>query len=116
MPIHRDKASGRWRFEFSRRIHVLPVHPRITTAVKVPIPPRSQIDYWWPLARVACGLEHVHLHDIRHTTASEIIAAGGDLGDVGAVLNHASPASSQRYAHWLLERKAQALSKVGRRA
>lgn len=95
--------------------HVVPMHPRITSAAKVPMPPRSQIDYWWPLARAACGLAHVRLHDIRHTAASEIIAAGGDLGDVGAVLNHKSAASSQRYAHWLLERKAAAVGKIGRK-
>ena len=96
--------------------HVVPMHPRITSAAKVPMPPRSQIDYWWPLARAACGLAHVRLHDIRHTAASEIIAAGGDLGDVGAVLNHKSAASSQRYAHWLLERKAAAVGRIGRKA
>jgi integrase len=95
--------------------HVVPMHPRITSAAKVQMPPRSQIDYWWPLARAACGLAHVRLHDIRHTAASEIIAAGGDLGDVGAVLNHKSAASSQRYAHWLLERKAAAVGKIGRK-
>lgn len=96
--------------------HVVPMHPRVTSAAKVPMPARPTIRYWWEVARTACGLEHVHLHDLRHTTASEIIAAGGDLGDVGAVLNHRSAASSKRYAHWLLERKAAALAKVGRRA
>lgn len=96
--------------------HVVPMHPRAVAPSKVPMPRRSEIDYYWPLAREACGLGHVHLHDIRHTTASEIIAAGGDLGDVGAVLNHKSLASSKRYAHWLLERKAAALGKVGRKA
>lgn len=95
--------------------HAVPMHPRVISAAKVAMPPRSQIDYWWPMARRACGLEHVHLHDIRHTTASEIIASGGDLGDVGAVLNHRSAASSRRYAHWLLARKAAALAKVGRK-
>jgi integrase len=97
------------------RPHVVPMHPRVTAAAKVAMPKRSEIDYYWPLARAACGLEHVRLHDIRHTTASEIIAAGGDLGDVGAVLNHKSAASSKRYAHWLLQRKAAALAGVGRK-
>lgn len=95
--------------------HFIPMDPRIRTAARVPMPKRSQIDYYWPLARAACGLEGVRLHDIRHTTASEIIAGGGDLGDVGAVLNHKSVASSKRYAHWLLERKAAALATVGRK-
>jgi integrase len=96
--------------------HILPIHHRALSASRVAMPKRSEVDYWWPKARTACGLEYVRLHDIRHTTASEIIASGGDLGDVGAVLNHKSAASSRRYAHWLVERKAAALAGVGRRA
>lgn len=99
----------------NNRSHVVPMHPRLHCVAEVPMPKRGTINYWWRITRAACGLEHVHLHDIRHSTASEIIAGGGDLGDVGAVLNHASPASSKRYAHWVLERKAAAVALVGGR-
>lgn len=96
--------------------HIVPMHPRIRSASRVPMPPRSKIDYWWPLARAACGLEHVTLHDIRHSAASAMIAAGVSLGDVGAVLNHKSAASTLRYAHWDTDRKAAALGKIGRKS
>ncbi len=96
--------------------HVVPIHPKVRAAAQVPMPARSKIDYWWPLARASQGLEGVRLHDIRHTTASEIIAGGGTLGDVGAVLNHKSPASTKRYAHWALQQKAEALGRIGRKA
>ena len=95
--------------------HIVPMHPAISTAARVPMPRRSVIDYWWPLARAACGLEHVTLHDLRHSAASAMIQAGVSLSDVGAVLNHKSPASTKRYAHWTLERKAAAVGKIGRK-
>lgn len=96
--------------------HVVPIHPKVRTAARIPMPARSKIDYWWPLARVACGLEDVHLHDIRHSAASAMIAAGVSLADVGAVLNHKSAASTKRYAHWATDRKAAALGKIGKKA
>ena len=95
--------------------HAVPMHPAISTAARVPMPRRSEIDYWWPLARAACGLEHVTLHDLRHSAASAMIQAGVSLSDVGAVLNHKSPASTNRYAHWTLDRKAAAVGKIGRK-
>lgn len=94
--------------------HVVPIHRAVSTAARVPMPLRSEIDYWWPLARAACGLEHVTLHDLRHSAASAMIRAGVSLSDVGAVLNHKSAASTKRYAHWTLDRKAVAVGKIGR--
>ena len=90
---------------------LVPVLPVISTAVRVPMPPRSQIDYWWPLARAACGLDHVRLHDLRHTAASDMVAAGEDLGTVGAVLGHRSAQTTKRYAHYAVGRLEQALKR-----
>jgi integrase len=90
---------------------IVPMLPIISTAARIPMPRRSEIDYWWPLAREACGLEHVHLHDLRHTAASEMVAAGEDLGTVGAVLGHKSTATTKRYAHYALPRLTQALKR-----
>jgi site-specific recombinase XerD len=92
---------------------VVPMLPIITSASRVPMPARSEIDYYWPLARVACGLEHVTLHDIRHTAASDMVNAGIDLATVGAVLGHKSAASTKRYAHHGAQRLAAAMGKIG---
>lgn len=92
---------------------LIPMHPRIARAAKVPMPDRSKIDYWWPLAREACGLQHVTLHDLRHSAATEMVNAGEDLATVGKVLGHKSPASTQRYAHHSTERQALAVGKIG---
>ena len=112
-----DRVAGAFVLQDTKNgaAHVVPIHPAISTAARVPMPRRSQIDYWWPLARAACGLQHVTLHDLRHSAASAMIQAGVSLSDVGAVLNHKSAASTKRYAHWTLDRKAAAVGKIGRK-
>ncbi len=90
---------------------LVPCLPIITSASRVPMPERSVIDYYWPLAREACGLQHVRLHDLRHTAASDMVAAGEDLGTVGAVLGHKSAQTTKRYAHYAVPRLAQALKR-----
>ncbi len=94
---------------------IVPMHYRILGAARVPMPKRSEIDYYWPLARVACGMQYVTLHDLRHAAASAMINAGEDLATVGAVLGHKSAASTKRYSHWGTERLAAAVGKIGRR-
>lgn len=93
---------------------IVPIHPRIRAAAHVPMPPRGALYYWWELAREAAGLGHVHLHDLRHSAASEMVNAGVDLATVGAVLGHRSAASTKRYSHWATQRLAQAVAAIGR--
>lgn len=94
---------------------IVPVHPKAASAARVPLTPRTQIDYWWRQARAAVGLEHVTLHDLRHSAATEMVNAGEDLATVGAVLGHRSAASTKRYAHHGAQRLAAAVGKIGRR-
>jgi len=105
--ILRDTKNGAPR--------VVPIHPKAASAARVPLTPRSQIDYWWRKARAAAGLEHVTLHDLRHSAASAMINEGVDLATVGAVLGHKSAASTRRYSHWATGRLADALGKIGRK-
>lgn len=95
---------------------IVPMLPIITSASRVPMPRRSEIDYYWPEARAACGLEHVHLHDLRHAAATAMVDGGVDLGTVGAVLGHKSVATTKRYSHHGVQRLADALAKIKRRA
>jgi site-specific recombinase XerD len=95
---------------------IVPMLPIITSASRVPMPRRSEIDYWWPLTRTACKLEHVHLHDLRHAAASAMVNAGVDMGTVGAVLGHKSTATTKRYSHHSTQRLAAALAAIKRRA
>ncbi len=92
---------------------IVPIHPKAASAARLPMPKRSEIDYYWPLARTAVGLPDVHLHDLRHSAASAMINAGEDLATVGAVLGHKSAASTKRYSHWAVQRLAGAVGKIG---
>jgi integrase len=53
----------------------------------------------WSAIREAAGIEDVRLHDLRHSHASIGVSAGVSLPVVGKMLGHASPATTQRYAH-----------------
>jgi len=53
---------------------------------------------WRPaVERAAIG--HCRIHDLRHTYASWLLQAGRPLAEVGQLLGHVSPATTQRYAH-----------------
>ena len=58
---------------------------------------------------------HLHFHDLRHSTASEMINAKVDLFTVGAVLGHKSTQSTKRYAHLATHTLANALDRVGKK-
>lgn len=53
----------------------------------------------WNAVRYHAKLDHVRLHDLRHTAASLAIQAGAHLAEVGRMLGHASPRTTARYAH-----------------
>ena len=96
----------------------VPVHPRILCCMRfVPFTaPQSTLDRAWQRARARAGLGDVHLHDLRHSTASEMVNAGVDLYTVGAILGHKDPRSTQRYSHLQHAKLAEAVGKIGKKA
>ncbi|NDB68922.1 MAG: site-specific integrase [Methylocystaceae bacterium] len=50
-------------------------------------------------ARKIAGLEDLRLHDIRHTTASRVVRATGNLMAASKALGHKRITTTQRYAH-----------------
>lgn len=60
---------------------------------------RNPLSKAFKRAAVAAGYPHLHLHDLRHSTASQLLNAGADLGVVGMILGHRSAQSTRRYAH-----------------
>jgi integrase len=55
----------------------------------------------WDAVRTAAGLIDLKKHDLRHTAASLLAAAGASLPQIGAVLGHATPITTSRYAHFV---------------
>jgi integrase len=96
----------------------VPIHPRIRTCLRyLPLTaPRSTLQRAWQRARRRAKLEHIHLHDLRHSAASEMVNAGVDLFTVGVVLGHKDPRSTKRYAHLTHATLADAVGKIGKRS
>lgn len=53
----------------------------------------------WKKAIKAAHLPGLRIHDLRHSAASFMAAAGVDIFTIGKVLGHASYQSTQRYSH-----------------
>ena len=60
---------------------------------------RQHIDKAWTKLRKAADIPDVRLHDLRHTFASVLASAGLSLPVIGALLGHATPVTTHRYAH-----------------
>lgn len=99
---------------------VVPIHPRIAHVVRNPglwpVKPTK-----WTVSKVfkagarAAGYGHARLHDLRHSTASEMINAGVDLYTVGGVLGHKSAISTKRYSHLATKTLPNAVGLVGKK-
>lgn len=60
---------------------------------------RSSVQHHFREARMAAGLPHVRLHDLRHSFASHAAAMSETLPMIGKLLGHARIGSTARYAH-----------------
>lgn len=67
----------------------------------------------WNAVRHHAKLDHVRLHDLRHTAASLAIQGGAHLAEVGRMLGHASPRTTARYAHMSDDGSMYAADRVG---
>ena len=94
----------------------IPVHRKIRPLVDYVWPSRFTTHYWFKKAREAIGRPDLHFHDIRHSTASELLAQGHELFIIGKVLRHKSSASTQRYAHLRDDLLARAIDSIGKKA
>lgn len=61
--------------------------------------PRADLKRPWAAITKRAGLDDVRLHDLRHSFASIGAESGLGLPVIGALLGHASAATTKRYAH-----------------
>lgn len=60
--------------------------------------PVADIKRAWKAILRAADLADVHLHDLRHTFASHLASGGVSLLQIGKLLGHTQPSTTQRYA------------------
>lgn len=98
----------------TRKARVVPV-PEVARPLLRRLP--IGLTYWqvhdeFLTARKDAKLTNVRIHDLRHTCASWLINAGVDLYTVGRILGHASPQTTQRYAHLVTGTLKRAMAKL----
>lgn len=59
----------------------------------------ESLDNTWKRIRKKAGLEHIRMHDIRHTFATNIIGNGQSMYHLQNLLGHKTGQMTQRYAH-----------------
>lgn len=62
--------------------------------------------------RQTTELRDVRFHDLRHTTASMLAAAGVPLFTIGAILGHSQAQTTKRYAHLATDTLKDAIKKI----
>ena len=60
------------------------------------------------------GIKKLRLHDLRHSFASQLVSSGASLELIGAMLGHASPTTTARYAHLFDSVQREAAERVGK--
>lgn len=67
----------------------------------------------WRTICAAAAIKGLRVHDLRHSFASQLASGGASLPLIGALLGHASPATTARYAHLFDDPQRAAVEKVG---
>jgi integrase len=104
--LRREQAEERLRLGLGREADDALIFRRIDPATleATPILPNSVTTEWRRLV-AALGLPRVSLHALRHTAASQWIAAGVDPVTVSRLLGHHSPGFTLScYTHWFERR------------
>ncbi len=77
--------------------------------------PRWNYQHSWRAITKAAKITDLHVHDLRHSFASEGVSAGLSLPMIGALLGHTKTATTQKYAHLLDDPLREATEAIGRR-
>lgn len=89
-------------------------HPTARKKKVDPKPFAGQNNSAWQKARADVGLEHVRVHDLRHTFGQRLREAGVSEEDRDLLMGHAREGMSQHYATATLKRLLDAANSVSR--
>jgi integrase len=99
-----------------RRVHRVPISDETAAIVRqrqllvprgtpwlfpsdTPGQPVQEVRRFWAQIQKQCGLQEVHIHDLRHTFASLLVSGGASLEMIGKLLGHSQMQTTLRYAH-----------------
>ena len=99
-----------------RRVHRVPISDQTATIVRqrqlsipnctpwlfpgdTPGQPVQEVRRFWAQIQKQCGIQEVHIHDLRHTFASLLVSGGASLEMIGKLLGHSQMQTTLRYAH-----------------
>jgi integrase len=74
---------------------------------------RAELKKDWAQLTKAAGITGLRIHDLRHSYASQLVSGGASLPLIGALLCHANPSTTARYAHLAHDPLRAATEKVG---
>lgn len=78
----------------------MPLSVWVFPHVNDPKKPMINFDHYWKAAKEESFMpEDLRIHDLRHTTASTMLADGFSLEEIKQTLNHKSVLMTNRYAH-----------------
>ena len=84
-----------------------------TTPIGTPLEHRNVARHYKAILATA-GLPMIRFHDLRHSAATMMLAAGFDLRTISEVLGHRTPAMSAVYSHVLPSLRTQVASVIDR--
>ena len=86
-----------------RKLHVTPLGKASLQVARELLnarpPTYKQCHECWLRVRAEIGRTDVRLHDLRHSRASALARTGASLQQIGKLLGHASPRTTERYSH-----------------
>jgi integrase len=86
-----------------KKLHIVPLQPEALAIARqllsIGLPDYESCKRCWERARKIIGREDVRIHDLRHSRASALARSGASLPQIGRVLGHTAPQTTQRYAH-----------------
>src|SRR5262245_63960650 len=126
-----DIAAGKWTKPHTatkqKREHTVPLSAPARALLAARLQKRDALSPWvfpgrngprddlkaWPRICKAAALADLHIHDLRHTYASQLASAGFSLPVIGALLGHTQPQTTSRYAHLFDDPLREATERVG---